>query len=204
MGASAVMMPPPVPPCWAALVCRLMRFTPSTTTRPCSRSTSMTLPSAPLSLPAITLTVSPFLILTLISEHLRCQRDDPHEPLVAQLAAHGAEDARAARLAVGLEDHRGVLVEADVGTVGTAALLDGAHDDGLDDVALLDVAARDRVLDGGDDDVADAGVAPTRTAEHADAQNLLRTRVVGDLESRLLLDHGFLLLRLLEDLHHAP
>ena len=31
-------------------------------TRSCSRSTEMTLPSAPLSLPAITFTVSPFLI----------------------------------------------------------------------------------------------------------------------------------------------
>src|SRR6478672_13911073 len=105
MGASAVMMPPPVPPCWAALVCRLMRFTPSTTTRPCSRSTSMTLPSAPLSLPAITLTVSPFLILTLISEHLRRQRNDLHELLVAQLTAHGTEDARATGLPVGTKDH---------------------------------------------------------------------------------------------------
>jgi len=47
------------------------------------------------------LTVSPFLIFIAcfpISEHLRCERDDLHEPLVAQLAAHGAEDARAARL----------------------------------------------------------------------------------------------------------
>ena len=34
-----------------------------------------------------------------------------------------------------------------------------AHDDGLDDIALLDVAAGDRVLHRGDDDVADAGIA---------------------------------------------
>ena len=127
------------------------------------------------------------------SEHLRRERDDLHELLLAQLAAHGAEDAGAARLAVVLEDDGGVLVEADVGAVGTAALLDGAHDDGLDDVALLDVATGDRVLDGGDDDVADAGVAPTRATEHTDAQDLLGTGVVGDLESRLLLDHRFLL-----------
>src|SRR4051812_15701240 len=208
MGASAVMMPPVVParPPWlTTLVCRLMRLTPSTITRCSSRSTWMTLPSAPLSLPAITLTVSPFLIFTLISEHLRRERNDLHEPLLAQLAAHGAEDARATGFPVGLEDHRCVLVEADVGTVGTTALLDGAHDHGLDDVALLDVAARDRVLDGGDDDVTDAGVTPTGAAEHTDAQDLLGTRVVGDLESRLLLDHlSCLLLRLLDDLHHAP
>src|SRR5690242_8593946 len=147
------MMPPvvpPRPPCWTTLVCFLTRLTPSTTTRCSSRSTWITLPSAPLSLPAITLTVSPFLIFIEcfpISEHLRCQRDDLHEPLVAQLAPDRAEDARATRLTVLPQDDRGVLVELDVGPVRPAALLGGAHDDSLDDVALLDVAARDRVLD---------------------------------------------------------
>src|SRR3954467_7014441 len=195
IGASVVMIPPVVParPPWLiTLVCFLTRFTPSTTTRCSSRSTWITLPSAPLSLPAITLTVSPFLIFIVcfpISEHLRCERDDLHEPLVAQLTAHGAEDARAARLAVLPQDHRGVLVELDVGAVGAAALLGGAHDHGLDDVALLDVAAGDRVLDRADDDVTDAGVAPTRATEHADAEDFLGTGVVGDLEPRLLLDH---------------
>jgi len=51
------------------------------------------------------------------------------------------------------------------------------------------VAAGDRVLDGAHDDVADAGVAPTGAAEHADAQDFLGTGVVGDLESGFLLNH---------------
>src|SRR3954451_10892233 len=66
IGASAVMIPPVLParPPWlTTLVCRLTRLTPSTITRCSSRSTPMTLPSAPLSRPAITLTVSPFLML---------------------------------------------------------------------------------------------------------------------------------------------
>src|SRR6478736_4726531 len=70
IGASAVMMPPVVParPPWlTTLVCRLTRLTPSTMTRSSSRSTWITLPSAPLSLPAITLTVSPFLMLRLLA-----------------------------------------------------------------------------------------------------------------------------------------
>src|ERR687888_2079334 len=111
----------------------------------------MTLPRAPLSLPAITWTVSPFLIF--MSEHLRCQRDDLHELLVAQLAADRAEDAGAARLVVVLDEHRGVLVEPDVGAVRTALLLHRADDDGLHHVALLHAGTGDRVLDGGDDDV---------------------------------------------------
>src|SRR3954447_222809 len=195
MGASVVMIPPvvpPRPPCWTTLVCFLTRLTPSTTTRRSSRSTRITLPSAPLSLPAITFTVSPFLIFMEcfpISEHLRCQRDDLHEPLVAQLAPDRAEDARATRLAVLPQDDRGVLVELDVRPVGAAALLRGAHDDGLDDVAFLDVAAGDGVLDRADDDVTDAGVPAPGATEHADAEDFLGTGVVGDLESRLLLDH---------------
>src|SRR3954453_13039923 len=102
MAASWVTIPPVVParPPWlTTLVCRLMRFTPSTMTRSCSDSTEMTLPSAPLSLPAMTRTTSPFLLfrffLFAMSEHLRSQRDDSHELLLPQLAAHGAEDASA-------------------------------------------------------------------------------------------------------------
>src|SRR3954453_9284808 len=183
---------PERPPPWTTLVCFLPRLTPSTTTRRSSRSTRITLPSAPLSLPAITFTVSPFLIFMEcfpISEHLRCQRDDLHEPLVAQLAPDRAEDARATRLAVLPQDDRGVLVELDVRPVGAAAFLGRAHDDRLDDVALLDVAAGDGVLDRADDDVTDAGVPTTGATEDPDAQNLLGAGVVGDLESRLLLDH---------------
>src|SRR5699024_6120631 len=137
-------------------------------------------------------TRSPFLIFIFaMSQHLRCQRDDLHVAPVAQLAADRAEDAGAPRLAVCPEDHRCVLVETDVGPVVTAALLGGAHDDGLDDVALLDVPTGDGVLDGRHDGVADAGVTATAATENTDAQDLLGTRVVGDLESRLLLNHSF-------------
>src|SRR3712207_4709841 len=124
-----------------------------------------------------------------MSQHLRRERDDPHEALVAELPADGAEDARPARVAAVADDHRGVLVEADVGAVGTTALLHGAHDDGLDHVTALHTGAGQRVLHRGDDDVTDARVASPRAAEHPDAENLLRTGVVGDTQSRLLLDH---------------
>src|SRR4029453_3012860 len=82
-------------------------------------------------------------------------------------------------------------------------LLSGSHDHCLDDLALLDVAARDGVLDRTDDDVADARIPATGSAEHPDAQDLLGTGVVGDLEPRLLLDH-FVLLRFLDDFDEAP
>src|SRR6478736_9269735 len=102
------------------------------------------------------------------SDHLRCERDDLHELLVAKLTTDRSEDAGAAGLPVVLQDDGGVLVELDVRAVGTARLLLGADDDGLDHIALLDVSTRDRVLDGRDDGVAETGVAAVRTTEHAD------------------------------------
>src|SRR5690606_6323524 len=122
-------------------------------------------------------------------QHLRGQADDLHEPLVPQLTADRAEDARAPRVSAVLDEDRRVLVEADVGPVRAPELLRGADDHGLDHVALLDAGPRDGVLDRGHDDVADAGVATARATEHPDAQDLPRTGVVGDLQSRLLLNH---------------
>src|SRR5207245_7571087 len=68
-------------------------------------------------------------------------------------------------------------------------------------LALLHRRAGQSVLHRRDDDVADARVPTARAAEHPDAKDLLRARVVGDLEPRLLLDH---LLGLLQDLSDAP
>jgi hypothetical protein len=96
-----------------------------------------------------------------MSDHLGRQRHDLHESLLAQLASHGTEDAGAHRLFLVVDDDDRILVETDVAAILAALFLDGADDDRLDDVALLDVAAGDRVLDGGDD-VTDTGVTPLR------------------------------------------
>src|SRR6266545_2728733 len=189
-------MPPVWPPRWVGRIfsCRFTRLTPSTSTLLRPGSTRSTRPLAVMSLPAITITRSSLWIF-MVLQHLWRETDDLHEALVPQLAAHRAEDARATRVLLLVDDDGSVLVEADVGAVGAALLLLGAH------VAFLDRAARDGVLHRRDDDVADGGVASPGAAEHADAQDLLGTRVVGDLESRLLLDH---LLGPLHDLGHPP
>src|SRR4029453_18558059 len=96
---------------------------------------------------------------------------------------------RAPRVLLLVDDHGRVLVEADVGAVGAALLLLDPDDDRLDDLALYDGAAGDGVLPRGHDDVADPGLAPPGAAEHADAEDLLGTSVVRDLQPRLLLDH---------------
>src|SRR2546421_10918082 len=175
----------------------------------------MTFPLAPRSLPAMTTTVSPFLTFT--SHHLRGQRDDLHVALPPQLPPDRAEDTRTARVAALFDDHGGVLVELDVRAVGPPLLLGGTDDDRPDDVALLHAGARDGVLDGGHDDVADARVPPAGATEYPDAQDLPGSGVVGDAQSRLLLDHVYLLclpvlrnrslaelLGSLQDLHDPP
>ena len=100
------------------------------------------------------------------------------------------EDAGADRLALRVDQHRGVAVEADQRAVGPAHALGGAHHDGLHHLALLHAAARDRLLDRDDDDVADRGVFALRAAQHLDALNAPRAGIVGDVEIGLHLDHG--------------
>src|SRR5438445_53865 len=82
-----------------------------------------------------------------ISDHLRRQRHDLHEPLLAQLAADRAEDAGGAGLAFVVDQHRRVLVEAHVAAVLARRLLGRPHDDRLDHLAAFHLAGRDRVVD---------------------------------------------------------
>src|SRR5437660_12586133 len=137
--------------------CRRATLRFSTTTLRSLGRASRTRPCLPRSLPASICTRSPFFTFIVgISEHLRSQRDDLHEVLLAQLARDRPEDAGAARIALVVDDHGGVLVECDRRAVVPAERLLRADDDGADDLALLDGALRCRGLDGADDDVAHA------------------------------------------------
>src|SRR5688500_8403522 len=197
-----------------AFRCRFTMLIPSMVSRPVFWITRITFPSLPLSLPRITRTVSPlvtgmrtrsvliacrvtlrfFAVLRCVStrmlQYLRRQRDDLHVLLLAELARHGTEDARRARLARLVDDHHRVLVEPDVAPVLAAGLLGGAHDDRARHVRLLHGAVGERVLHGDDHDVAEPRIAAARPSEHADDESGLRSRVVRDLDDRLLLNHG--------------
>src|SRR5262249_39473582 len=119
------------------------------------------------------------------------EADDLKKAAVAQLAGDGAEDARAARVLVFLvQDHHRVAVEADVAAVVAARGALDAHHYALDDFARLDVAAGDRLLHAGDDDVAQAGVAALVAAQHLDTHALFGAGVIGDVQIRIHLNHG--------------
>src|SRR5262245_61957701 len=127
---------------------------------PLSGKTRSTRPILPRDLPDSTMTVSS--LDTCMSHHLGCEGNDLHEPLLAQLARHGSEDAGADRLPLVVDDDHRVLVEADVAAVAAALFLHGAHNDGFHDVALLHGSAGDRHLHGAHDDVTDARVPALR------------------------------------------
>src|SRR3954454_3056731 len=103
--------------------CFFIRFRFSTITLPSRGRASITRPCLPRSLPASMCTVSPFLIfiaVVICLEHLWSQAHDFHEVLLAQLAGHWPEDARPARVAGCVDDHRRVLVERDLRSVVAA------------------------------------------------------------------------------------
>src|SRR4030095_1190613 len=114
--ASFSLFPPVLPPRWVGGIfsCRLTRLAPSTSTRSRFGSALRTRPVTPLLLPDMTRTRSPLWIFMSL-EHLRGDADDLHEALVAQLPADRTEDAGAARVLLLVDEHGGVLVEADVG-----------------------------------------------------------------------------------------
>src|ERR1700722_18762813 len=107
-----------MPPGWpiAGAVWRFTMLTPWTTSRASLGRTRRTSPVLPLSLPVITTTLSPFLIFSLImsaSQHFGSEGNDLHELARAQLTRDRPEDARADRLALLVDQHRGIAVEAD-------------------------------------------------------------------------------------------
>src|SRR5262249_14754020 len=119
----------------------------------------------------------------------RRQRDDAHEGFIAQLAGDRSEDTGADRLQLGGQEHGRVAVEFDDGTVRATHAALGAHHHGVVDLALLDLAARDRVTDADLDDVADARITALGAAQHLDAFEAAGAAVVGGLEHGAHLDH---------------
>src|SRR3989338_1154172 len=132
-----------------------------------SPSTRSTLPRLPLSLPAITITSSFFLILRMISldsircrlQHFRCQRNDLHELLGAQLACHWPKNACTDRFQLGIQQHRSITIELDQRAIRAAHPLGGTYHHGVVYFTLLYAATRRCIPDADLDDIAYGSVA---------------------------------------------
>jgi len=117
------------------------------------------------------------------------QGHDLHELLGAQFARHGSEDAGADGLQLGVEQHCCVAVEFDQCAVRATNALGRANHHCAVNLAFFDAATGSGFFDSDFDDVAHAGVTALRAAEHLDAHHGFGTRVVGNIESRLRLNH---------------
>src|SRR5215204_998187 len=187
-------IPPLMLRCGFGRVWRLIMFTPSTMTRFFSGSTFSTRPRLPLSLPVVTTTLSLRRIgvcsFDMALQNLRRERNNLHEPALAQFARDGSEHARADRLVLIVDQDGGVAIEADVAAITTALLLARPHDHRLDDLALLDRSVGRRFLHRRRDDVAEARITAGGPAHRIDHRDLPGTGVVGHVENRTHLDHG--------------
>src|SRR3989338_7889623 len=123
------------------------------------------------------------------SQHIGGLGDDLLVPLGTQFAGNGAEDTRSLGHAVLLDDYAGIVVEPHTGAIFAARHRLRAHHNRRLHRLLTHRAARLRLFDRNDDHIADAGVAPVRAAEHADAHALLCTRIIGNVEIGGCLDH---------------
>src|SRR3569832_2938435 len=112
------MMPPGVPRMGLPLVWRVILLMFCTTTRSSSRTVN-TVPRLPLSLPVITMTSSPFLILRIASppwlllhrsQHFGRERHDLHELFGTELAGLGSVVSGSVGLELVVEQHRSFVV----------------------------------------------------------------------------------------------
>ena len=155
-----------------------LRF--STMTRRSDGRASMTRPRLPRSLPVTIWTRSPFLTFIFV---------DTYRTSGARLTIFMKFFSRSSR-ATGpkmrvprgldwrIDEDGGVLVETDERAVVPAVGLLRPDDDRPHDLALLDRALRRGRLHGSNDDVSHPRVAAVGAAEHADAEDLARARVV--------------------------
>src|SRR3990172_7938501 len=179
-----------IPPLFNLLgrVCRLMRLSFSTTTFERLGITWSTFPCLPRSFPLRIMTVSPFLTRdfaglasTTIThpshchplQHLGRERNDLHELLPPQLTRHRAEDPRADRLPLRVDQHGCVAIELDVRPIVASHFLRRPYDHRLHHLPLFDAALGDGLLHRHRDHVADRRVPLLRSAVDVKAHDLL-------------------------------
>src|SRR3569833_4377413 len=184
------MMPPGVPRLGLPLVWRLIMLMFCTTTRSSSRTVN-TVPRLPLSLPVITMTSSPFLILRIArqpwlllhrSQHFGRERHDLHELFGTELAGPGPEDTGTDGLELVVAQHRSIAVEADRRAVGAAPAFAGATDAGGVHLALLHLAARNGLFAAALDHITYPRIAALRSTQHLNAHQTTGAAIVGRVQ----------------------
>src|SRR6185312_12786496 len=195
-----------MPPCfafWFGLVCRLMIFSFSTTTFPAGRSIDRTFPVLPRSRPETTTTVSPFRILLFRSastmplvrsalQNFRCQGNDLHEFLPAELTGDGTEYTRSNRLALFVDQDARISIKLNIRSILPTNLLRRSDNDGPTHIPLLHAGLRDRLLDCHHHDISERRIASSRPPENMKTHGLFRSRIIGHIHIRIVLNHRYI------------
>src|SRR5437870_1229342 len=92
-----------------------------------------------------------------LSNNFRRQADNSQKTALAKLAGHGAENTRAARILLRVNEHEGIAIKTDVTAVVSPRGFLATHNDAAHHIAWFYVPARHGLLDACDNDVAQAG-----------------------------------------------
>src|SRR5688572_11674413 len=144
--------------------------------------------------------------------HLRRERDNLHEVLVAQLARYWSENASADWRSIFLDQDRGILIEPDIRSISTAHFFSRAHDHCVLNRALFNRSIGRRLFDRYLDPVSQAGDFSGGASDRHDHLHASRPRIVSNLQRGLHLDHcrylrlslRSLLRSFLNDLYYTP
>jgi hypothetical protein len=115
-------------------------------------------------------------------QNFRSQRNNLQEFLFAQFTGDWPENARPYWLAGIVDEHRCILVEADVSAVAPAMLLASTYDYGFHHFSFLYLAIRRSLFYAGGDYIAESCIQSRGTAERQNHLQFPRAGVVGDLE----------------------
>jgi hypothetical protein len=117
-------------------------------------------------------------LLTTRSQHFGCQRNDLHKTSFAQFPSHWSKNTSPLGILLLIQDNSGIIIELDMGPIGTAYFFRRAHDDGPHHITLFHRSPRRSPFDRSHDLVADTTVSARRTTQDADAQNFFTTGIV--------------------------
>src|SRR4029077_12302640 len=106
-----------------------------------------------------------------------------------EFASYGAENTRAARVLLRVNEHQGIAIKAYITAVIAPRGLLATYDHAAHHIARLDVPAGHGFLDAGDNHITQAGVAPTRAAQYLNAHTFLGAGVIRVIEVCVHLNH---------------
>lgn len=109
------------------------------------------------------------------------QRQNFHEIFRSQFVRNRSKDTRADRLALLVHYNDGILIEPNFAPIAALSMHGSANNHAVHNLSLLDLAARDGVLDRGDDEVAELPVFSA--AQDLDARDTLGAGVVRDFQT---------------------